>query len=208
MMATAKVFNMKGEFIEEIALNENVFGIEPNTTAIHTIVVNTLANKRQGTQSAKTKSEVSGGGKKPYRQKGTGRARQGSIRSAQWIHGGIIFAPKPRSYRFKVNNKVRRLAMLSTLSSRAQSEDIVVLDKLEIDEFKTKKIVDMLKALKLETSALIVTAEPDQKVVKSAGNIPGIDTTFVGTINVYDILRHEKLVLTKDALSKLTEVYA
>lgn len=207
-MATAKVFNMKGEFIEEIALNENVFGIEPNTTAIHTIVVNTLANKRQGTQSAKTKSEVSGGGKKPYRQKGTGRARQGSIRSAQWIHGGIIFAPKPRSYRFKVNNKVRRLAMLSTLSSRAQSEDIVVLDKLEIDEFKTKKIVDMLKALKLETSALIVTAEPDQKVVKSAGNIPGIDTTFVGTINVYDILRHEKLVLTKDALSKLTEVYA
>ena len=208
MMATAKVFNMKGEFIEEIALNENVFGIEPNTTAIHTIVVNTLANKRQGTQSAKTKSEVSGGGKKPYRQKGTGRARQGSIRSAQWIHGGIIFAPKPRSYRFKVNNKVRRLAMLSTLSSRAQSEDIVILDKLEIDEFKTKKIVDMLKALKLETSALIVTAEPDQKVVKSAGNIPGIDTTFVGTINVYDILRHEKLVLTKDALSKLTEVYA
>ena len=207
-MATAKVFNMKGEFIEEIALNENVFGIEPNTTAIHTIVVNTLANKRQGTQSAKTKSEVSGGGKKPYRQKGTGRARQGSIRSAQWIHGVIIFAPKPRSYRFKVNNKVRRLAMLSTLSSRAQSEDIVVLDKLEIDEFKTKKIVDMLKALKLETSALIVTAEPDQKVVKSAGNIPGIDTTFVGTINVYDILRHEKLVLTKDALSKLTEVYA
>ena len=207
-MATAKVFNMKGEFIEEIALNENVFGIEPNTTAIHTIVVNTLANKRQGTQSAKTKSEVSGGGKKPYRQKGTGRARQGSIRSAQWIHGGIIFAPKPRSYRFKVNNKVRRLAMLSTLSSRAQSEDIVVLDKLEIDEFKTKKIVDMLKALKLETSALIVTAEPDQKVVKSVGNIPGIDTTFVGTINVYDILRHEKLVLTKDALSKLTEVYA
>ncbi|MBQ7446282.1 MAG: 50S ribosomal protein L4 [Clostridia bacterium] len=207
-MATAKVFNMKGEFIEEIALNENVFGIEPNTTAIHTIVVNTLANKRQGTQSAKTKSEVSGGGKKPYRQKGTGRARQGSIRSAQWIHGGIIFAPKPRSYRFKVNNKVRRLAMLSTLSSRAQSEDIVILDKLEIDEFKTKKIVDMLKALKLETSALIVTAEPDQKVVKSAGNIPGIDTTFVGTINVYDILRHEKLVLTKDALSKLTEVYA
>ncbi|MCR5694440.1 MAG: 50S ribosomal protein L4 [Clostridia bacterium] len=207
-MATAKVYNMKGEFLEEIALDDKVFGIEPNATAVHTVVVNTLANRRQGTQSAKTKSEVSGGGKKPYRQKGTGRARQGSIRSAQWIHGGIIFAPKPRSYRFKVNNKVRRLAMLSVLSSRAQSEDVIVLDKIELDEIKTKKIVAMMEALKVDTSALILTAEPDTKVVKSAGNIPGVDTTFVGTINVYDILRHEKLVVTKDALSKLSEVYA
>ncbi len=207
-MATAKVYNMNGEFIEEITLDEKVFGIEPNATAIHTVVVNTLANRRQGTQSAKTKSEVSGGGKKPWRQKGTGRARQGSTRSAQWIHGGIIFAPKPRSYRFKVNNKVRRLAMLSALSSRAQSEAVIVLDKLELDEIKTKKIVEMLKALKIETSALIVTAEADNTVVKSARNIPGIDTTFVGTINVYDILRHEKFVVTKDALSKLSEVYA
>ncbi|MBQ3894270.1 MAG: 50S ribosomal protein L4 [Clostridia bacterium] len=207
-MATAKVYNMSGEFIEEITLDENVFGIEPNTAAVHTVVVNTLANRRQGTQSAKTKSEVSGGGKKPYRQKGTGRARQGSIRSAQWIHGGIIFAPKPRSYRFTVNKKVRRLAMLSVLSSRAAEESIVVLDKLELDEIKTKKIVSLCKALKLDTSALLVTADPDLTVVKSARNIPGVDATFVGTINVYDILRHEKLVLTRDALGKLSEVYA
>ena len=199
---------MSGEFIEEITLDENVFGIEPNTAAVHTVVVNTLANRRQGTQSAKTKSEVSGGGKKPYRQKGTGRARQGSIRSAQWIHGGIIFAPKPRSYRFTVNKKVRRLAMLSVLSSRAAEESIVVLDKLELDEIKTKKIVSLCKALKLDTSALLVTADPDLTVVKSARNIPGVDATFVGTINVYDILRHEKLVLTRDALGKLSEVYA
>ncbi len=207
-MATAKVYNMSGEFIEEITLDENVFGIEPNTAAVHTVVVNTLANRRQGTQSAKTKSEVSGGGKKPYRQKGTGRARQGSIRSAQWIHGGIIFAPKPRSYRFTVNKKVRRLAMLSVLSSRAAEESIVVLDKLELDEIKTKKIVSLCKALKLDTSALLVTADPDLTVVKSARNIPGVDATFVGTINVYDILRHEKLVLTRDALGKISEVYA
>ena len=207
-MATAKVYNMSGEFIEEITLDENVFGIEPNTAAVHTVVVNTLANRRQGTQSAKTKSEVSGGGKKPYRQKGTGRARQGSVRSAQWIHGGIIFAPKPRSYRFTVNKKVRRLAMLSVLSSRAAEESIVVLDKLELDEIKTKKIVSLCKALKLDTSALLVTADPDLTVVKSARNIPGVDATFVGTINVYDILRHEKLVLTRDALGKLSEVYA
>ena len=207
-MATAKVYNMSGEFIEEITLDENVFGIEPNTAAVHTVVVNTLANRRQGTQSAKTKSEVSGGGKKPYRQKGTGRARQGSIRSAQWIHGGIIFAPKPRSYRFTVNKKVRRLAMLSVLSSRAAEESIIVLDKLELDEIKTKKIVTLCKALKLDTIALLVTADPDLTVVKSARNIPGVDATFVGTINVYDILRHEKLVLTRDALGKLSEVYA
>jgi large subunit ribosomal protein L4 len=207
-MATAKVYNMSGDFIEEITLDENVFGIEPNTAAVHTVVVNTLANRRQGTQSAKTKSEVSGGGKKPYRQKGTGRARQGSIRSAQWIHGGIIFAPKPRSYRFTVNKKVRRLAMLSVLSSRAAEESIVVLDKLELDEIKTKKIVSLCKALKLDTSALLVTADPDLTVVKSARNIPGVDATFVGTINVYDILRHEKLVLTRDALGKISEVYA
>lgn len=207
-MATAKVYNMKGEILGEIALDDKVFGIEPNATAMHTVVVNTLANRRQGTQSAKTKSEVSGGGRKPYRQKGTGRARQGSIRSAQWIHGGIIFAPKPRSYRFKVNNKVRRLAMLSALSTRARSEAVVVLDKLELDEIKTKTIVAMQKALKLENSFLIVTAEADNKVVRSAGNIPGVDTTFVGGINVYDILRHDTLVVTKDALTKLSEVYA
>lgn len=207
-MATAKVYNMSGDFIEEIALDDNIFGIEPNTSAVHTVVVNTLANRRQGTQSAKTKSEVSGGGKKPYRQKGTGRARQGSIRSAQWIHGGIIFAPKPRSYRYTVNKKLRRLATLSVLSARAAEEAIIVLDQLTLSEIKTKKVVEMLKALKIDTTALIVTAEPDSVLVKSANNIPGVGTSFVGTLNVYEVLRHEKLILTKDALSKLSEVLA
>lgn len=207
-MPNAKVYNMSGEFIEEIALDENIFGIEPNESVVHAVVVNQLANKRQGTQSAKTKHEVSGGGKKPYRQKGTGRARQGSTRSAQWIKGGIIFAPKPRSYRYTLNKKVRRLALKSTLSSKAAAEEILVLDTLTLDEIKTKKIAGMLKALQIDTTALIVTAESDEKIVKSAGNIAGIETASVGTINVYDILRHNKFIITKDALAKVSEVYA
>lgn len=207
-MPNAKVYNMSGEFIEEIALDENIFGIEPNGSVVHAVVVNQLANKRQGTQSAKTKHEVSGGGKKPYRQKGTGRARQGSTRSAQWIKGGIIFAPKPRSYRYTLNKKVRRLALKSTLSSKAAAEEIIVLDALTLDEIKTKKVAGMLKALNVDTTALIVTAEADEKVVKSAGNISGVDTASVGTINVYDILRHNKFIITKDALAKVSEVYA
>ncbi len=207
-MANVSVLNMEGAAVGTIELNDAVFGTDVNEHLVHMAVVQYLANRRQGTQKAKTRSEVSGGGKKPYRQKGTGRARQGSIRSAQWIHGGIIFAPKPRSYRFTVNKKVRRLAMLSVLSSRAAEESIIVLDKLELDEIKTKKIVSLCKALKLDTSALLVTADPDLTVVKSARNIPGVDATFVGTINVYDILRHEKLVLTRDALGKISEVYA
>ena len=207
-MPNAKVYNMSGEFIEEIALDENIFGIEHNGSVVHAVVVNQLANKRQGTQSAKTKHEVSGGGKKPYRQKGTGRARQGSTRSAQWIKGGIIFAPKPRSYRYTLNKKVRRLALKSTLSSKAAAEEIIVLDTLALDEIKTKKVAGMLKALNVDTTALIVTAEADEKVVKSAGNISGVDTASVGTINVYDILRHNKFIITKDALAKVSEVYA
>ncbi len=207
-MATAKVYKMSGEFVEEITLNDNVFGIEPNTAAIHTVVVNTLANKRQGTQSALTKSEVSGGGKKPLRQKGTGNARQGSTRSAQWIHGGIIFAPKPRSYRFTLNKKLRRLAMVSTFAAKAQDNEIIVVEDLKLDEIKTKKIATMLKALNVESTALIVTKDADEKIVKSANNIYGVNTAFVGSINVYDMMRHEKLILAKDALEKISEVYA
>ena len=207
-MANAKVYNMSGDFIEEIALDDAIFGIEPNESAVHAVVVNQLANKRQGTQSAKTRSEVSGGGKKPYRQKGTGRARQGSTRAAQWIKGGIIFAPKPRSYRYTLNKKLRRLALKSALSSKAAAEEILVLDALALDEIKTSKVAAMLKALKIDTTALIVTAESDEKVVKSARNIAGVCTATVGTINVYDILRYNKFIITKEALAKVSEVYA
>ena len=207
-MANAKVYNMSGEFIEEIALDDAIFGIEPNESAVHAVVVNQLANKRQGTQSAKTRSEVSGGGKKPYRQKGTGRARQGSTRAAQWIKGGIIFAPKPRSYRYTLNKKLRRLALKSTLSSKAAAEEILVLDAITLDEIKTSKIAAMLKALNVDTTALIVTAESDEKVVKSARNIAGVSAATVGTINVYDVLRHNKFIITKEALAKVSEVYA
>lgn len=206
-MATAKVYNMQGKFIEEIALDDKIFGIEPNQTVVHDVVVNQLANKRQGTQSALTKSEVAGGGKKPYRQKGTGRARQGSTRSAQWIKGGIIFAPKPRSYRFTVNKKVKKLALLSVFSAKAQDEAVIVLDALKLDEIKTKTVANMLKALDVK-SALVVTDAKDDNVVKSTRNIAGADATFVGAINVYDMLCHEKLILTKDALAKVSEVYA
>ena len=207
-MANAKVYNMSGDFIEEIALDDAIFGIEPNESAVHAVVVNQLANKRQGTQSAKTRSEVSGGGKKPYRQKGTGRARQGSTRAAQWIKGGIIFAPKPRSYRYTLNKKLRRLALKSALSSKAAAEEILVLDAIALEEIKTRKIAAMLKALNVDTTALIVTAESDEKVVKSARNIDGVSAATVGTINVYDILRHNKFIITKEALAKVSEVYA
>ena len=207
-MANAKVYNMSGDFIEEIALDDAIFGIEPNESAVHAVVVNQLANKRQGTQSAKTRSEVSGGGKKPYRQKGTGRARQGSTRAAQWIKGGIIFAPKPRSYRYTLNKKLRRLALKSALSSKASAEEILVLDAIALEEIKTSKIAAMLKALNVDTTALIVTAESDEKVVKSARNIDGVSAATVGTINVYDILRHNKFIITKEALAKVSEVYA
>lgn len=207
-MPNVTVFDVNGNKVSELALAESVFGIVPNTSAMHLAVVAYLAAQRQGTQSTKTRSEVSGGGKKPWRQKGTGRARQGSTRAPQWTHGGVVFAPKPRSYKFTVNKKVRRLAMKSAFSVKAQENNIIVVDKIALDEFKTKKIAAMLKAVEAEKKPLIVLDTADQKVIKSAANIPGAKTTQVNTLNVYDILNAEKLVIVKDAVSKIEEVYA
>ena len=185
-----------------------MFGIEPNKTAIHSVVVSYLANKRQGTQSALTRAEVRGGGIKPWRQKGTGRARQGSIRSPQWTGGGVVFAPKPRSYRTSVNKKVKKLALKSALSAKVQEEEIFVIDNISVEEIKTKKIVGMLSGLNVEKKALIVLPENDEKIYKSARNIPGVAVAFVGTLNVYDLLKYNTLIIAKDAAEKLGEVYA
>ena len=199
---------MEGSSVGTIDLAEFVFGIEPNAAVMHQMVVNYLAAQRQGTQSALTRSEVSGGGKKPWRQKGTGRARQGSTRAPQWTHGGIVFAPKPRSYRFTVNKKVRRLAMKSAFSSKAAENNLIVVDSITTGEYKTKKIAAMLNAIGAEKKALIVLPEVDSMVVKSANNIPGVKTAQVNELNVYDILNADKLVIAKDAVSKIEEVYA
>ena len=199
---------MAGKQVGTIDLAESVFGIEPNAAVMHHMVVNYLANQRQGTQSALTRAEVSGGGRKPWRQKGTGRARQGSTRAPQWTHGGIVFAPKPRSYRFTVNKKVRRLAMKSAFSSKAAANEIIVIDAIKADAYKTKVIAEMLKAIGAEKKALIVLPEVDAKVIKSASNIKGVKTAQVNTLNVYDILNADKLVIVKDAVSKIEEVYA
>ena len=199
---------MEGKSVGTIDLAESVFGIEPNEAAMHMMVVNYLAAQRQGTQSALTRAEVSGGGRKPWRQKGTGRARQGSTRAPQWTHGGVVFAPKPRDYRFSVNKKVRRLALKSALSSKAADNEIIVVDSIALDEYKTKKIAAMLDAIGVEKKALIVLADNDSKVVKSASNIPGVKTAQVNTLNVYDILNAGKLVIAKDAVGKIEEVYA
>ena len=207
-MPSLSVVDMEGKNVGTVELAESVFGIEPNAHVMHMMVVNYLAAQRQGTQSALTRAEVSGGGKKPWRQKGTGRARQGSTRAPQWTHGGVVFAPKPRSYKFTVNKKVRRLAMKSAFSVKAQENNIIVVDKIALDEFKTKKIAAMLKAVEAEKKPLIVLDTADQKVIKSASNIPGAKTTQVNTLNVYDILNAEKLVIVKDAVSKIEEVYA
>ncbi len=207
-MPKVNVYDMKGNIVEEIELDSNIFGVEVNTHCMHMAVVNNLANKRQGTHSTLVKSEVSGGGKKPYRQKGTGRARQGSTRSAQWIHGGIVFGPKPRDYSYTIPKKVKRLALKSSLSSKAIDGDIVVVDKLSFEEIKTKNMVEVLKNLGVDSTALVVIPEKDINVVKSASNIKGIETAYVNTINVYDILNHSKFIVTKDALSKISEVYA
>lgn len=207
-MPKVNVLDMQGNIVEEIELDSNIFGVEVNEHCMHMAVVNNLANKRQGTHSTLVKSEVSGGGKKPYRQKGTGRARQGSTRSAQWIHGGIVFGPKPRDYSYTIPKKVKRLALKSSLTCKANDNDIVVLEKLCFDEIKTKNMVNVLKNIKVDSSALVVIPEKDINVVKSASNIKGIDTAYVNTINVYDILKHNKLIVTKDALSKISEVYA
>lgn len=207
-MPKVSVFDMTGKQIADTELSEKVFGITPNKEVMHAMVVNYLANQRQGTQSTLTRTEVRGGGRKPWRQKGTGHARQGSIRAPQWVHGGIALGPKPRSYRYSLNKKVRRLAMKSALSSKVLENEIVVLDSIKMDEFKTKTVVEMLKALNVEGKALIVMPEVDTKVIKSANNIPGVKTTLVNTLNVYDILNYDKFIVVKDAVSKIEEVYA
>ncbi len=207
-MAKVSVYDMNGNAVSELELNDAVFGIEPSEYAMHQAVVNYLANQRQGTQSTLTRTEVSGGGRKPWRQKGTGHARQGSTRSPQWRHGGIALGPKPRSYTYTLNKKVKRLALLSALSSKVQENEMVVVDSIKIDGFKTKSIVNMLKALNVDGKALIVLDTVDQQVIKSAANIPGVKTTQVNTLNVYDILNYSKFVVVKDAVAKIEEVYA
>ena len=207
-MPTVAVFNMAGQEVEKIELNDAVFGIEPNVAVMHDVVKNHLANRRQGTQSALTRAEVSGGGKKPWRQKGTGHARQGSTRAPQWTHGGIVFAPKPRCYRYTLNKKVRRLAMLSALSSKVADNQMVVIDNIATEDYKTKTVVEMLKAVDAEKRALSVRPEVDKKVIASANNIPGVKTAQVNTLNVYDILNADMFVVAKGAVSKIEEVYA
>ena len=207
-MPKVDLYNMKGEVVGDIQLSDNVFGAEVNNEVLHAAVVNQLANKRQGTQSTKTKSEVRGGGKKPWRQKGTGRARQGSIRSAQWIKGGIVLGPKPRSYKYTLPKKVKRIALKSALTSKVSGNEILVLDALALDAIKTKSMVGVLNSLKVDSTALIVIDSKNENVTKSARNIPGIKTAYVNTINVFDILKYDKFIITKDAVEKVEEVYA
>ena len=206
-MPKTTLYNTKAEKVGEIELNDLVFGIEANNEAMHTMVVNYLANQRQGTQSTKTRTEVRGGGRKPWRQKGTGRARQGSIRAPQWTGGGVALGPKPRSYRFSVNKKLRRLALKSALSTKVAENEIIVIDDLTLDTFKTKEMAAILKAFEAD-NALVVTAGKDDNVVRSAANIPGIETSMAENLNVYDVLKHSKFIVTKDAVSKIEEVYA
>ena len=208
-MPNVKVVDMAGNEVSSVELSDSVFGITPNVAAMHTMVVNYLANQRQGTQSTLTRTEVRGGGKKPWRQKDTGHARQGSTRAPQWTHGGIALGPKPRSYRFTVNKKLKRLAMKSALSSKVLENEMIVVDNITMNEYKTKDMIKMLGAIGAEGSkALIVMAEPDSKVIKSASNIPGVKTALVNTINVYDILNYDKFVVSKEAVAKIEEVYA
>ncbi len=207
-MPKVALYNMEGSQIGDIELNESVFGVKVNETAIHTVVKNYLANQRQGTQSTKTRSEVRGGGIKPWRQKGTGRARQGSIRATQWIKGGIALGPKPRDYRYSVNKKLKAIAIKSALSAKVNEGAFIVVDDIKLEEIKTKNVVKMLDALKVESKALIVTNEKNDNVVRSAKNIQGVATTFMGSLNVYDVLKYDVMVITKDAVSKIEEVYA
>ena len=203
-----KVFDMAGKQVGEIELSEAIFGIEPNEAVVHDVVKNHLANCRQGTQSALTRAEVSGGGIKPWRQKGTGRARQGSTRSPQWTHGGIVFAPKPRDYSYTLNKKVKRLAMKSVLSAKAQEENLVVIDSIKMGEIKTKSFKNFLTAVNAEGKSVVVTPEVNDIVIKSARNIPGVVTSMANLINVYDILNAKYLVLDKEALAVIEEVFA
>lgn len=207
-MPKVDVLSIDGKKVKELELNENVFGIEPNENVVHSVVVNYLANQRQGTQNTKTRAEVSGGGRKPWRQKGTGRARQGSIRAPQWIKGGIALGPKSRSYTYKVNKKEKRLAIKSILSSKVSSNELVVVDKLQLKEIKTAEIVKIFANLKVEGKALVLLPENNENVQKSVRNIEGAKSLTVNTINAYDLLKCNKLVVTEDTVKKLEEVYA
>ena len=207
-MSTIKVLNMAGAEVGTVELKDSIFGIEPNESVVHEVVKNHLANCRQGTQSALTRAEVSGGGKKPWRQKGTGHARQGSTRAPQWTHGGIVFAPKPRSYSYVLNKKVKRLAMKSALSAKAAAGEIIVVDSIKMDDIKTKDFRTFLGAVKAEGKALVVTPAKDEIIVKSARNIPGVETAMANLINVYDILKAKYLVIDKEALAVIEEVFA
>ena len=207
-MPVLKVVDMSGKETGEITLSDVVFGCEVNATVLHTAVKAYLSNQRQGTQSTLTRTEVRGGGIKPWRQKGTGRARQGSIRAPQWVGGGVAIGPKPRDYSYRLNKKVKRLALKSALSSKVEESEIIVLDALDCKEFKTKQVADMLAKLNVTEKALIVLPENDKKIVNSARNIRGVDATFVGAINTYEVLNHTKCIILKDAVEKLEEVYA
>ena len=206
-MSKVNVYDVKGNVVADTELNDAIWGIEPNVPVMHAMVVNYLANQRQGTQSTLTRTEVSGGGRKPWRQKGTGHARQGSTRAPQWVHGGIALGPKPRSYRFTINKKVRRLAMKSALSAKLADNSVVVLNSISFDTIKTKNVVEMLRALGAEGKALIVMPAVDENVIKSARNIPGVKTTLVSTLNVYDVLNCDKFIVVTDAVAKIEEVY-
>ena len=207
-MPTVDIYNADGKVVGNMDLNENVFGVDVRTDVMHEVVVNYLANQRQGTQSTKTRTEVRGGGIKPWRQKGTGRARQGSIRAPQWVGGGVALGPKPRDYRYTLNKKVRRLALKSALTSKVQDNEIIVLESFEASEIKTKQVATLLKNLNVNEKALIVLPENDKNIVLSARNIKGVDTTYVGAINTYEVLNHTKCIILKDAVAKLEEVYA
>ena len=207
-MPQVTVFDMTGKSVGEMTLSDAIFGIEPNTSVMHAAVVNYLANQRQGTQSTLTRSEVSGGGRKPWKQKGTGRARQGSTRAPQWTHGGIALGPKPRDYSYELPKKVKRLALKSAFSTKVADNDLIVVDNIAVEGFKTKAVVEMLSKLGADKKALIVMPELDQKLIKSAANIPGVKTALVNTINVYDILNNDKLIIVQAAAQKIEEVYA
>ena len=207
-MATVNVLNQDGTQAGSIDLKDEIFGIEVNEYAVQQVVKNYLANQRQGTQSAKTRAEVRGGGKKPYRQKGTGRARQGSTVAPNHVGGGVVFAPKPRDYSYSVPKKLKRLALKSALTSKVQEEEIIVIDALSFEEPKTKEMIRFLNAVGAEKKALIVTADKDENIVKSASNLPGIETSYVGRLNVYEILKYDSFIVTKDAVGKIEEVYS
>ncbi|HZK39579.1 MAG TPA: 50S ribosomal protein L4 [Clostridia bacterium] len=207
-MPSVTVFDMNGKKVSDIELSEGIFDIKPNVSAMHLCVLNYLANQRQGTQSTLTRAEVRGGGRKPWKQKGSGRARQGSIRSPQWTHGGVAHGPKPREYGFDINKKVKRLAMKSALSTKAQAGELVVLDQLAMDEIKTKEIIKVLAALQTGKKTLIVLPEKNDIIYRSARNIPGAKTTLITTLNVYDILNCDTMLVLQDALTKIEEVYA